>query len=325
MSATLPARFHTLDALRGVAAIAVMLYHAAEFSPWWMWSGYLAADLFFVLSGFVLAQAYEARLQDGMSVKQFMLARLQRIYPVFWLGALIGCALLQGSPLTVFMIPSPDSYLLFKANWPLWSLLTELVANLLWAVFAVRLSFKGLVGAAAGLGVILAINIIWYGTADLGAFWFNALPGLVRTCYSFLIGVILFRLYQRKGAARHNTPMAWLLVGLLLLQTSAIPQYRVVSDLISVGVVIPLIVWLGAHWEVPAKRFAAWLGGISFPLYCLHAPLVAFAHAGPLVMTALLIAMLGVATLVDRYYDRPIQAWFKARKQAACSPTLSMI
>lgn len=325
MSTTQSTRFYTLDALRGVAAIAVMLYHAAQYSPWLMWSGYLAADLFFVLSGFVLAQAYEERLATGMSVKDFMFARLQRIYPVYWLGALIGCVALRGNPLTMFMIPSVNEALLFPANWPLWSLLSELIANLLWAAFLIRLDLKALCVAAAALGMVLVWQVVSFGSADLGAFWPTVLPGLVRTFYSFLVGVILFRLFQRQAVPARSSRLAWLLVVALITQVAANPINRVLSDLVAIGLVIPLIVWLGANWTLPSRRAATWLGGLSFPLYCLHAPLVAYSHAGPLVMTMLLGGMVLVASLVDRYYDRPIQAWLKARKQAACPAVPSMI
>ena len=60
--------FLTLDFLRGVAAIAVFMHH------WGIWSsanlfgqGFFAVDFFFVLSGFVIAYAYDSRLQGSMN------------------------------------------------------------------------------------------------------------------------------------------------------------------------------------------------------------------------------------------------------------------
>jgi len=43
--------------------------------------GYLAVDFFFMLSGFVLAHAYEERLRSGMKAWRFMRTRIIRLYP----------------------------------------------------------------------------------------------------------------------------------------------------------------------------------------------------------------------------------------------------
>jgi peptidoglycan/LPS O-acetylase OafA/YrhL len=313
------ARFHTLDALRGIAAIAVVLFHAGDYSPIPAPGGYLAADLFFVLSGFVLAHAYEARLAAGMSLMSFVRARLTRIYPVFWIGALLGSVLLGGSPLTMFMIPTvTEGGLLFDANWPLWSLLFELIANIVWAALLVRLEIRKLAVIVALLGAALIPAILAYGLSDLGAFWLTVVPGLVRTFYSFILGAVLFRLWERSDAKQHLTWLGWALLPLLGLLLCYAPADRALFDIVMLGGVIPLIVWLGAHWAVPAPRLAKWLGGLSFPLYCMHAPLVAFAHASPPVMVLLLIGMIAIASAVDRFFDQPIQSKLKARRQAAC-------
>ena len=60
-------RFLVLDGLRGLAAIAVALYHAglALGVPYLTTRAYLAVDFFFVLSGFVIAHAYEDQLTSG--------------------------------------------------------------------------------------------------------------------------------------------------------------------------------------------------------------------------------------------------------------------
>jgi peptidoglycan/LPS O-acetylase OafA/YrhL len=76
-------RFLALDGLRGVAAFAVVLYH-------FRWSnhltgpfqnGYLAVDLFFILSGFVIYANYSA-LPDLRSALHFIWLRFFRVYPL---------------------------------------------------------------------------------------------------------------------------------------------------------------------------------------------------------------------------------------------------
>ena len=66
--------FAALDGVRGIAALAVMMFHIA----WWPHFGrpfpsaYLAVDLFFTLSGFVVAHAYSPRLSQGLSALAFL-------------------------------------------------------------------------------------------------------------------------------------------------------------------------------------------------------------------------------------------------------------
>ncbi|TIU60051.1 MAG: acyltransferase, partial [Mesorhizobium sp.] len=81
-----------LDAIRGVAAISVMLYH---FSPFLadgkvLPSSYLAVDLFFLLSGFVIAHAYDRKIENGMGSGSFVAIRLIRLYPLYLAGTLLG-------------------------------------------------------------------------------------------------------------------------------------------------------------------------------------------------------------------------------------------
>lgn len=84
-------RFVFLDALRGLAAVMVVFYHRRELLPNGLAEhGYLAVDFFFMLSGFVIAYAYEDKLRTGMSRTSFIVRRLQRLMPLVILGACLG-------------------------------------------------------------------------------------------------------------------------------------------------------------------------------------------------------------------------------------------
>jgi peptidoglycan/LPS O-acetylase OafA/YrhL len=84
-------RFYELDSLRGIAAVAVVVFHyqfdffdRANYTTAYPFpKGYLAVDLFFVLSGVVLAYRYGQELRSGtLPVWRFMFARLTRLYPL---------------------------------------------------------------------------------------------------------------------------------------------------------------------------------------------------------------------------------------------------
>src|SRR5882762_11377334 len=85
--------FVLLDALRGAAALCVVVYHYVGilYNHKWEWppSAFLAVDFFFLLSGFVIMHAYARRLAAGMPTQQFFMVRLIRLYPLYFLGTTI--------------------------------------------------------------------------------------------------------------------------------------------------------------------------------------------------------------------------------------------
>ena len=142
-----------IDGLRGLAALIVYLFHSTEFfgDSWRPASGYLAADLFFLLSGIVIAYSYDGRIgRSERGTVAFMRVRLVRFYPPLILATLATAAvqlvavrtghlpitLVNGSLvlaviLTLLFIPqraTPNSTL-YPLNAPFWSLLDELLIN----------------------------------------------------------------------------------------------------------------------------------------------------------------------------------------------------
>lgn len=296
-----------------------MLFHGGADAPLPTARGYLAADLFFALSGFVLAHAYQQKLRDGLSPLAFFKARLIRIYPLFLLGAVIGYLLWPGSLLVLLMIPTPSpGGMLFSNNVPLWSLLFELIANLAWALVAVRLRLRALALLAALFAALFFPAALAAGHADLGAFWASALPGLARTCFSFTLGLILYRLFERRGSAQITAARGWLLLPLLLVILIPATASPALADIVTLCLALPLIVWLGAGWQVPQAWLADRIGGISFPLYCIHAPILALGRGSPLAVGLLSAGLIAAALLLDRFYDRPVQARLRTWRQTAC-------
>src|ERR1700753_742354 len=103
--------YEILDGLRGVAALLVVIFHVFETYSGDRFHqvinhGYLAVDFFFVLSGFVVAYAYDDRW-DKMTTWDFFKRRLVRLQPMVIAGSIIGAAFfyLQASP-TVFPLIS---------------------------------------------------------------------------------------------------------------------------------------------------------------------------------------------------------------------------
>src|ERR1700716_3540732 len=77
-------RFVTLDALRGAGAATVMAGHAGPLlGGYGPPLTYLAVDMFFVLSGFVISYAYDKKMAAGMRPIEFLRARVKRLYAIY--------------------------------------------------------------------------------------------------------------------------------------------------------------------------------------------------------------------------------------------------
>lgn len=315
-------RFATLDGLRGLAALLVMFYHAGAKSPLAMPGGYLAVDLFFALSGFVIALAYEPRLRAGLSLREFTVNRLIRIYPMLFVGVAVGALLLPAHAGILAMLPDFDSpSMLFPANPPMWSLLFELLINLAFAVLALRIGPKGLLLILTAGGAVLCYAAFESGKGlNVGALWSTAGFGVARTVFSFTLGVALFRLRTRLNIRRRQTWLAWLLFPALVAALILAPAERAWWDLACVFLILPALLWLGTMWEVPQSRLAETLGDLSYPLYCIHAPLVWAGKKWGVDMGLMFIAMAAAAWALDRWVDRPVRAKLAAlvkRRQLA--------
>ena len=162
--------FEILNGMRGLAAFVIVIFHFMEiiitdFSRIYIAHGFLAVDFFFVLSGFVVAYAYDNRIA-GMGLKTFIKLRLIRLQPLVVIGSILGLLTFLFDPYSnlyavygfketamlfitsVFMIPYPvvsERYFnLFNLNAPSWSLFWEYVANLAYATILFRVSRKAL-------------------------------------------------------------------------------------------------------------------------------------------------------------------------------------
>lgn len=280
-------RIPGLDALRGLAAVLVLVFHLRGLGlPLAVLDhGYLAVDLFFVISGFVLARAYDAELTAGRSA-DFMIKRLRRLYPMILLGLLLGAVvwaargrdpsvlplLLALGLMFVPMTGTPDA---FPLNGPQWSLLWELLANLVYAGVAPWLTTRrlGLLVLAGGIGhVILTAKA---GTGSLGPSGHDGWSAAPRVIYGFFAGVLLAR---QEGRWRVSAaPITVLLVVVILTLCAPIPDAgRAAFDLAATLVVFPLLVASAARAPVtgPLRPVLDGLAGLSYALYALHIPIV---------------------------------------------------
>lgn len=267
-------RFLELDALRGFAALAVVLFHYSghvvryfgDF-PFAFTAGRYGVQLFFVISGYVIFFT----LERSRTMSQFAFSRFSRLYPAYWatLITLLAVDILSGkrpiwwggfvvnSTMLQNFIGYPDLDIVF------WSL-------------AVELKFYILIALAAWLGLTRTISLtiaVWLAIGALVSVPGGVIPeavaglvsGLLIVQYSpyFAAGIVLRVIHVRGVQIRT--------MGLGVACVACAYLHGGVTDLLVAIVCIgsmALAVLGRLSWIVSPATI--WLGAVSYPLYLIH-------------------------------------------------------
>jgi len=299
-----------LTSIRGIAAFLVMLHHFRPADAYlnlplrnFFYKGYLWVDLFFVLSGFVMALTYADPFRKGYSWPQhwdFLTKRIARIYPLYFFVivavSFYSLAVFGGYSDTVrpgvnLQNPIIDhvTNLLMISAWglgsvtiggPTWSISAEWAAYLLFPVLCSIALFRGRYAAAAAAGIAaLAIagvalspsfgHAVRSGPLDVFA---GATPlPVVRCVAGFTLGLLAYRM-QHWAPAAAILRNDWLCFGTFgLVVTMMIAGFH---DLL-IYPLLPILVASLASVKGIALRFFSlrplwFLGTISYSLYLTH-------------------------------------------------------
>jgi len=312
--------YEILDGLRGVAALIVVLFHIFEIfsngdhTKQFINHGYLAVDFFFVLSGFVIAHAYDDRW-NKMTIAGFFKRRLIRLHPMIIVGMTIGAVAfyfsespifpnIAGTPLWKLILVMLIGYTLLPLpvsmdirgwtemhplNGPSWSLFFEYIANILYALILRKLSNIILIILTVLAGLCLIYLGITSPKGDIIGGWSLTSEqlriGFTRLMYPFLSGLILSRLFKPG-----NIKNAFLWCTLLIIFFLGFPRvgadkalwWNGLYDSLTVIIVFPLIVYIGASGKIKseiASKICTFLGDISYPIYIVHFPLIYIFYA----------------------------------------------
>lgn len=348
-----------LTAIRGLAAWWVVLFHLRFLlAPWIpaaalavLARGNLAVDLFFILSGFVMALNYGDRVGAGGfdAYRDFLFRRFARIYPLHCLvllafaGYALAAVRFGASRLADQSWGYFAQSLFLVQNWgfsgaagwnvPAWSISTEALAYLLFPLLLVlvRPARRPLWALAAAL-VLLGLSVepfFWL----LGYPFPNAVAqtGLFRCLVQFAMGMALYGLWCRLPRTRW-LPAAAIATAALLAAAFALWNAPVVA-IAWAALILGLARMPGTGvLEAPAL---VWLGRVSYATYLVHYLLLtlfkyAFVTAGqPVSPPRLVLYLLGVlsaSAILYHGFERPAQAlllgWWKRRRhrQAVLAP-----
>jgi peptidoglycan/LPS O-acetylase OafA/YrhL len=341
-------QYEGLELLRGIAAANVVVFHLSSRLDMagLFYHGYLAVDLFFALSGFIIDKAYGRRLAEGsLTTRSFAHIRIIRLFPMILLGILIASAVDLFRPgsfsfaahawnvfiaaaFGMFLIPilwrTTLEHVIFPLNGPLWSLFFEAVANAVHAVVArARTSTEIFTSLMIASFIALVAGAVHHGGINFGDHPDNFWLGFPRVLFSYSAGVLIARKVQSGMFVSK-----WLCAALVSCMF-AVPQlpypYNAVADIAFVAIASPAVLICLIHPNNNTGDFLSrFCGEVSYPMYMIHYPIVRVAGAvlrnlplSPVmnIAAALLItSAIAVASwIIFKLVDVPIRRWLRAR------------
>ena len=306
-------RAHTLDGIRGVAALCVLLTHIMPSHLPILPHHYLAVDLFFVISGFVLGASYDRKLRDGsLPFLTFMAKRLIRLYPLFLLGLVIGFAAallfltytgvslfkpeawIPGAPLmasisqflfALLMLPAPYFSRLYTLNPPAWTLINELAVNIVYGILRSRFSSR-LCFLLVSIGsVFMAVHQHQMSSFDAGYNWDGIKEGFCRAFCAFWVGFAIFKAKEKllplfpftQSVKSDGLAFSLVLFVVLILLMPVLGTHERLYNEIIIYIFFPLLV-AGSSLVLPHTQgltdLFTRLGQMSYGIYVLQMPLL---------------------------------------------------
>jgi peptidoglycan/LPS O-acetylase OafA/YrhL len=303
-----------IQVLRGIAVLAVLLYHLwpASFP-----GGYVGVDVFFVISGFLITDHILREIESTgrLRLGRFWARRARRLLPSALLVAAASIAgTLLFAPTTYWpqFLKEIAASVLYVENWALaldavdylaaenaaspvqhyWTLSVEEQFYLVWpllavgvTLFATRVEAKLRVVLGLAVGLILGVSLVWSAILVSSGSSFSYFGTHVRA-WEFATGALLAIGAARLGLAR-RVPRAVSWAGVTMVLASVMvfssstpfPGFAALLPVVGAALVVAADSD-GTAWSVGAvgrSAGAEWLGDISYAAYLWHWPLIIFA------------------------------------------------
>lgn len=341
-------RSHT--ALRGIAALLVVLYHYRHAFPWgatidgrtgFVMSATHMVDLFFMLSGFVMTLVYAADGFDSrFSPRDFLQSRFARIYPLHlltlaWMSLLVlyggpfSAELSQEALRTVALVQAWGFQDQFSLNFPSWSISGEFAAYLLFPLLGCGLLMR----LRPGPEVFVVLAIAGLAAHEIlmqhyGLRWERI--ALLRAVPGFLLGYALCH-YRHSWTGLSDRALSLIQLSCVVALAGMMHARLELLWMVPLFAICILSTWedRGVLGRLLSARAPVWLGDISYTIYMLHVPVISTGYlAWPklagflpdtlrqaLFVPATLLVTLGLSALVYRHFEVPMRSLLRARQR----------
>lgn len=322
-------RYLELDAIRGLAAIAVVFYHYTfrypklfpnNFESHYQFSyGNLGVELFFILSGFVIFMS----IQKVKSPFEFLTKRFIRLYPTYWIAMIFTFLIvsifgLAGKEVTINEFLINTTMLQYGLQIPsvdgvYWSLFHELMFYFLMAALFRFIKTK----------YLILFSLLWL-TMSLGNYFFHlkGISLLLNLTYTplFLGGIYFYKLtVEEKSRVNIIFPIICYIVYFIIIDAKI---DRIFTErLIILGFFI--LFYLNAF---NALKFIAikpliFLGNISYALYLVHQnmgyivlnKLYTYFGTYQILIFIPIVLSIVVAYCITEYLEKPIGKYLRKK------------
>ena len=295
----------SLTGLRGIACIYVMLFHFGSLllnfdrsdkpAIVFLSHGYLAVDLFFALSGFVMAFNYGHTFENGFSwraYRAFLAKRIARIYPLYVICTAIGFGLYLVGSMRVNLNENYSAVVLVyniamvqvwgfaeSFNGPEWSISAEWAAYLCFPALLPPLLFKDRAIVATCIGGCVAVLFaICYipntivqgrvnGSLDLFEPWYGI--SLLRCLTEFSFGIVIYRI-SMSGSEIYFPKYIDTVIAILCVFLLSIKDTDFLVAIIYPVLIYSLVASSGLVVRILASTPLEFLGRLSYSIYLIH-------------------------------------------------------
>jgi exopolysaccharide production protein ExoZ len=336
----------SIQALRGAAAIAVVLFHiwllelhvygSATICASFFKNGWAGVDLFFVLSGFVMVKVTQGKFASIKNTVEFLYDRIFRIFPLYWVLTSLILVLLAIKPQLFHSMGHPSlisSFLLFpQLNQnpflgQAWTLVFEMYFYYVFAFFMILLESRVSYALCSWAVLLAALNLLARGESQSALINLVASPLSLEFILGCFVAKIIYSGFERYAAAAGLVSATCILTGAFAVVTHPDEHVSPWERFFVFGIPFALLTYalvvLEQQGRLKPPGWLAKIGDFSYSLYLTHMiPIGALSRILPRqsfffrVVNPLIMLSVTVVAGAACYYllEKPLMRFVRAQK-----------